>query len=151
MHGKIKVNLATDMVCLQIPNRTSHREWLGNREAWYNMMYLGQVFPALAKFPAIVVEWRPPMSDTDVGVEKHGEGLARGLETPPRRKRAASDWPVRRRREMVGETGITAFLGVRPNKASKPNILPSHCVISSYPLPITSSPILKVCRTASGR
>jgi len=68
MHGKIKVNLATDMVCLQIPNRTSHREWLGNREAWYNMMYLGQVFPALAKFPAIVVEWRPPMSDTDVDV-----------------------------------------------------------------------------------
>jgi len=58
--SKIVLNPATDLVCIQIPNRTSHSEWFGFHESLYNLSFMGMVFSELEHLQALVVELRPP-------------------------------------------------------------------------------------------
>ncbi|KAK0645464.1 hypothetical protein B0T16DRAFT_140155 [Cercophora newfieldiana] len=64
--GKIKMHLTTDIVCIQIPNRMSHREFFGLRVTSYGLRFLADAFPAFETVKAMVVEWRPRMRDVGV-------------------------------------------------------------------------------------
>ncbi|KAK4449952.1 hypothetical protein QBC34DRAFT_379601 [Podospora aff. communis PSN243] len=64
-HGAIQINTKTDIVCFQIPNRMSHRQFFGS---WFSAAHgkFSCAFPEFLHLKKLVVEWRPRRRDAGV-------------------------------------------------------------------------------------
>ncbi|KAK0714770.1 hypothetical protein B0H67DRAFT_644601 [Lasiosphaeris hirsuta] len=63
--GRLVVDLAADLICLQIPNRTTHMQSLGFAASATKLKYMEDAFPALREARHVAFEYRPRTESID--------------------------------------------------------------------------------------